>query len=82
MVEERKIAECAYTLKRYRRRPPPRDEPKARGRISLESIHPDQRRGVCREFSATLRVSRLAARLLSALLLPASETAIDALPSE
>jgi hypothetical protein len=42
LVEERKIAECAYTLKRYVRRPPPRDEPKARGRIFLESIHPDQ----------------------------------------
>ena len=27
LVEERKIAECAYTLKRYVRRAPPRDEP-------------------------------------------------------
>jgi phage repressor protein C with HTH and peptisase S24 domain len=42
LVEERKIAVCAYTLKRYRRHPPPKDEPNARGRISLESIHPDQ----------------------------------------
>jgi phage repressor protein C with HTH and peptisase S24 domain len=42
LVEERKIAECAYTLKRYVRRPPPRGEPNARGRIFLESIHPDQ----------------------------------------
>ena len=42
LVEERKIAECAYTLKRYARRAPPRDEPTARGRIFLESIHPDQ----------------------------------------
>ncbi len=42
LVEERKIAECAYTLKRYMRRPPPRDEPNALGRIFLESLHPDQ----------------------------------------
>jgi hypothetical protein len=29
-------------VKRYVRRPPPRDESTARGRIFLESIHPDQ----------------------------------------
>ena len=42
LVEERKIAECAYTLKRYVRRPPSRDESTARGPIFLESIHRDQ----------------------------------------
>ncbi len=42
LVEERKIAECAYTLKRYVRRPPPKDEPDSRGRIFLESFNPDQ----------------------------------------
>lgn len=42
LVEERKIAECAYTLKRYVRRPPQKDEPTSRGRIFLESIHLDQ----------------------------------------
>lgn len=42
LVEERKIAECAYTLKRYVRRPPSRDEATARGPIFLESIHRDQ----------------------------------------
>ena len=42
LVEERKIAECAYTLKRYVRRPPPKDKPDARGRIFLESLNPDQ----------------------------------------
>lgn len=42
LVEERKVAECAYTLKRYERRPPPRDNPNARGRIFLVSMNPDQ----------------------------------------
>lgn len=42
LVEERKIAQCAYTLKRYARRPPTRDYPNARGRIFLESLNPDQ----------------------------------------
>ena len=42
LVEERKIAECAYTLKRYVRRPPPKDKPNGRGRIFLESVNPDQ----------------------------------------
>jgi phage repressor protein C with HTH and peptisase S24 domain len=42
LVEERKIAECAYTLKRYVRRPPPGDEPTSPGRIFLESINPNQ----------------------------------------
>jgi phage repressor protein C with HTH and peptisase S24 domain len=42
LVEERKIAECAYTLKRYVRRPPPKDKPDERGGIFLESLNPDQ----------------------------------------
>jgi hypothetical protein len=42
LVEERKIAECAYTSKRYVRRPPPKDKPYGRGGIFLESLNPDQ----------------------------------------
>jgi phage repressor protein C with HTH and peptisase S24 domain len=42
LVEEREIAECAYTLKRYVRRPPPKDNPSGRGRIFLDSFNPDQ----------------------------------------
>jgi hypothetical protein len=42
LVEERKIAECACTLKRYVRRPRPKDKPAGGGRISLESLNPDQ----------------------------------------
>jgi SOS-response transcriptional repressor LexA len=42
LVEERKIAECAYTLKRYVRRRPPKDKPDRRGPIFLESLNPDQ----------------------------------------
>ena len=42
LVEERKIAECAYTLKRYVRHPPPKGKPDARGRIFLESFNPEQ----------------------------------------
>ncbi len=42
LIEERKIAECAYTLKRYVRRPPQKDKPYERGRIFLESFNPDQ----------------------------------------
>ena len=42
LVEERKIAECAYTLKRYVRRPPLKNEPYTRGRIFLESFNKDQ----------------------------------------
>lgn len=41
-MEERKIAECAYTLKRYVRRPPPKDNPDGRGPIFLESFNPEQ----------------------------------------
>ncbi len=37
LVEERKIAECAYTLKRYLRHPEPADETGRRGRIVLRS---------------------------------------------
>jgi SOS-response transcriptional repressor LexA len=40
LVEERKIGECAYTLKRFRRRPP-RPGEAGRGRIVLESINPE-----------------------------------------
>lgn len=42
LVEERKIAECAYTLKRYVRRPRPKNKPDGRGRIFLQSLNPDQ----------------------------------------
>ena len=42
MVEERKIADCAYSLKRHVRRPPPKDKPDRRGPIFLESLNPDQ----------------------------------------
>ena len=42
LVEERKIAECAYTLKRYVRRHPAEDKPYGRGRIFLVSFNPDQ----------------------------------------
>ena len=42
LVEERKIAEFAYTLKRYVRRPPPKDKSDRRGPIFLESLNPDQ----------------------------------------
>ena len=42
LVEERKIAECAYTLKRYVRRHPSEDKPFGRGRIFLVSFNPDQ----------------------------------------
>ena len=39
LVEERKIAECAYTLKQYWRR---RDGPEGRDRIVLRSDNPEQ----------------------------------------
>ena len=42
LVEERKMAECAYTLKRYLRRPPPKHKPLGKRRVFLESYNPDQ----------------------------------------
>ena len=42
LIEERKKAQCAYTLKRYVRRRPPKDKPNARGRILLEPLNPDE----------------------------------------
>lgn len=42
LVQERKIAECAYTLKRYVRCPSPKNKPDARGQIFLESFNPEQ----------------------------------------
>lgn len=42
LVEERKVAECAYTLKRYLRSPAHTEGAERRGSIILKSENPDQ----------------------------------------
>ena len=42
LVEERKVAECAYTLKRYLRLAGPREGSERRGSITLRSENPEQ----------------------------------------